>query len=80
MPTFSDRGVGVREASVLVVYVAFTSQLSIFCMVHTLLQSQNHTRVSKGRPFLCYVHKQDICILYSGCFRVICCVLFYDIH
>ena len=60
MPTFSDRGVGVMEASVLVVYNAFTSQLSIFCMMHTLLQSQNHTRVSKGRPFLCYVHKQDM--------------------
>ena len=48
-------------------------------MVHTLLQSHNHTCVSKGRPFLCYVHEQDICILYYGCFRVICCVLFYDI-
>ena len=31
-----------------------------------LLQSQNHTRVSKGRPVLCYVHKQDICIWFSA--------------
>ena len=38
-----------KEASILVVYNVFTSQLSIFYIVHTILQAQNHTLVSKGR-------------------------------
>ena len=60
--------VGVREARILAVLNVLYFTTFFFCMVHILLQSQNHKRVSKGRRLLRYVHKQPRCILDSESF------------
>ena len=70
MLTFSDRGRGKgSKCTCCLECIYFTT----FDFLHGayLLQLQNHRRVFKGRPFLCYVHKQDIGIHYSGCFTVL---------